>query len=555
MHKRAVLVGLAAAALAGGFSPGARALTVGSANTATADPLVLRPRTTPCTVQLFVDDDFADFSPKLFAYAPPAGCNPPWAKVVLEADFSVDAGRQFDRTANVWIAGVNVYFGTTAEPSGTVSRSWHVERDPTDYSALLSSAQTGEVDLGNLVNSTFTSHLHGSAAIQFYPLTGDSEHSPRAPDLVLPLGRSDLATSSRQLAQTFTLPRNIERAYLDVIAQSQANDEFWYTCAPDDVAAELVNCGATSFRESEVTIDGQPAGVAPIYPWIYTGGIDPLLWRPIPDVQTLNFVPYRVDLTPFAALLDDGQPHTIAVSVFNADHHFTTTAALLAFLDAGSAQLSGALTDNTLGPPGDAVAENLNVAPANSSVRGTVGVTSERDFLVAGFVNTSHGKVRTEVSQHIAFSNQQTYDVEPAFDGSATYVENVAQRTTISSLTVRKGGGPPARLVQQFEWPLVLGFAFTSNADGSFQQTTSVDQAFELTQSGRSEDTASFVSNHVTSADTLQFDANGNLTGFANRSSSQRYFARDASGCYSRQITSANGSLTSITDGMGCGDR
>jgi len=54
----------------------------------------------------------------------------------------------------------------------------------------------------------------------------------------------------------------------------------------------------TAFRESEVTIDGNPAGVAPVYPWIFTGGIDPELWIPIPGVQTLNFKPYRVNLTP-----------------------------------------------------------------------------------------------------------------------------------------------------------------------------------------------------------------------------------------------------------------
>ena len=54
------------------------------------------------------------------------------------------------------------------------------------------------------------------------------------------------------------------------------------------------------FREAEVSIDGTPAGVAPVYPWIFTGGIDPFLWQPIPGVHTLNFEPYRVDLTPFA---------------------------------------------------------------------------------------------------------------------------------------------------------------------------------------------------------------------------------------------------------------
>ena len=36
----------------------------------------------------------------------------------------------------------------------------------------------------------------------------------------------------------------------------------------------------------------------------------------------MNFLPYRVNLTPFASLFDDGQPHTVALSVFNADSYF-----------------------------------------------------------------------------------------------------------------------------------------------------------------------------------------------------------------------------------------
>src|SRR5215471_10815564 len=125
-------------------------LVIGSANTATADPPVPRPNTTPCVVQLFSNIAFADFSPKLFSFTPPAACPGPWAKIVLNADFSIQAGRQFDRTANMWIGGVNVYFGTTSEPSRTVARSWHIERDLTDYSALLSTAQNGRMSLDNL---------------------------------------------------------------------------------------------------------------------------------------------------------------------------------------------------------------------------------------------------------------------------------------------------------------------------------------------------------------------------------------------------------------------
>jgi hypothetical protein len=536
-------------------SPG---LVIGSANTATADPPVQRPDTVPCVVPLFNDVAFNNFSPKSFTFLPPSGCPGPWAKVVLNADFSIQAGRQFDRTAEIWIGGVNVYFGTTSEPSGKVARSWHIERDLTDYTALFNTTQNGRVDLGNLVNSTFTSTLFGTAELQFYPLPHNNG-APATADLVLPLasdptgGTAFLNTTSDSLSKTFSLPTNVERAFLDVVAQSQAGDEFWYTCVPNDVANELQSCGGTGFRESEVSIDGQPAGVAPVYPWIYTGGIDPLLWRPIPGVQTLNFAPYRVDLTPFAGVLSNGQPHTVSVNVFNANGGFSTTATLLLFEDHGAQVVTGQVTQNTIGVgPAPNVQENLQT-DSSGNITGTVTVTSSRQFMVAGFANTSHGRVQTNVDQTISFSNVQSFNIT-----NTAFVQNITQRTNISSETKTQGGGNNARAFQQsFEWPLDLGFSFIVNADGSGgSQTTTIKQQYLSTESGHGgpgADSFRSVSNSVAPSDTLLFDANFNITGSTGQQNTQTYFSHDSTGgCFSRTITAAAGLLTAISDGKGC---
>jgi hypothetical protein len=493
-------------------------LQIGSANTATADPTVPRPDTTPCTVTLFSNIPFADFSSKFFTFTPPSACPGPWEKVVLEADFSIEAGRQFDRTANIWVGGTNVYFGTTSEPSRTVARSWHIERDLTDYSALFNNSQNGRVDLGNLVNSTFTSTLFGTAQLQFYPLSRHGQ-APDTADMVLPLSGSNtggtvfLSNTANALSANFNLPTNVERAYLDVIAQSQAGDEFWYTCVPNDVANELQSCGATGFRETEVTIDGQPAGVVPVYPWIYTGGIDPLLWRPIPGVQTLNFVPYRVDLTPFAGLLSNGKPHTVSVNVFNANSGFSTTATLLVFQDHGATQVTGAVTKNTLAAaPTPTVTENLTT-DAGGNISGNVAVTSNRSFRLEGFVRTSHGRVDTSVEQNIRFSNSQDFNIS-----GLVFIQNITQKTSISSLTNTRGRNQNGKTsFQTFEWPLTVDINFTVNADGSGGlQTTTIKQTFnnnQLIQGGDGPDFFSTVSNTVAPTDTLLFDANFNITG------------------------------------------
>lgn len=549
-----LISGMILAAISGFAQIPPPGLQIGSANTATADPPVPRPATTPCVVTLYTDIAFADFSSKFFSFTPPAACPGPWAKVVLEADFSIQAGRQFDRTANIWLGGANIYFGTTSEPSGAVARSWHIERDLTDYSALFGSPQNGRVDLDNLVNSTFTSILFGTAELQFYPLAHRQE-PPRTADAVLPLSSSStggtvfLNTTSDSLSQTFTLPTNVERAFLDVLAQSQANDEFWYTCVPNDVASELQDCGSTGFRESEVSIDGQPAGVAPVYPWIYTGGIDPLLWRPIPGVQTLNFVPYRVNLTPFAGLLSDGQPHQVSVNVFNADVGFSTTATLLLFLDHGSSQVTGSVTENTLAAaPTPNISENLN--NSNGNITGTVTVTSSRAFEIEGFVQTSHGKINTRLEQSIQFSNSQNFTVT-----NSDFIQDVTQDTTISSVTKTAGNGESVT-VDNFDWPLQLDFAFVVNPDGSGSQATTIQQAYNnktvVTNSGGPASFSS-VSNSVSPSDTLLFDSSFNITGFQNQANTQKYVSRDSRGaCFSRTITAASGVLTGITDGVGC---
>jgi hypothetical protein len=530
--------------------------TIGSPNTVVADPPVSRPRTTPCRVRLFTDLRFADFSPKSFAYAPPPACPGPWQKVVLEADYSVEGGRQFDRTATLWIGGVNIYFGTTAEPTRApikIGRSWHVERDITDYTAGLLAPAAGRAELGNLVNSTYTSALWGTAEIAFYRRGEDDndESHARTPDVVLPLsagptgGTVSLFTPADALAATFKLPPNVERAFLDVILQHQgANDEFWYTCVPSELAGALQSCSGTAFREGQVSIDGQPAGVVPIYPWIFTGGIDPYLWRPIPAVQALNFVPYRVNLTPFAGLLSDGQPHRLAITVTNNSRYFSTTATLLLFLDHGSRQVTGEVTKNTIGAPSPNITTQ-GIDPKADPVTGTVTTTSSRSFVLAGWVHTSHGKVRTEIRETIGFSNVQDFVVP---SGASMFVQKVAQLTGISSVTTVQSGDGTRRSTVRMTWPLKVDLVSPDNFTTGW--TTKIQQAYDRTEALSGDDDITFrsvVSNSGEWADdypttTLQ-------------SGAQRYFSADSNGhCYSRAITAAAGVLTSIVDGKGCED-
>jgi Peptide N-acetyl-beta-D-glucosaminyl asparaginase amidase A len=531
-----------------GFAAGQN-YQIGSGNTVTADPPVLRPPSTPCVVQLFQNLAFEDFNPKAFSYEPPANCPGPWRKIVFEGDFSVTAGIQFDRTANVWLGGTNIYFGTTAEPGPTLSPSWHVETDLSEYAPLFLSSQAGQADIGNLVDSTYTGIIYGSADVEFYPLEGGGTQNPRPFDAVMPLsstpGTVTLASPTDTLSATFSLPMNIQRAFLDVYAQSQNADEFWYTCVPDDVASELQSCTGTSFRETEVTIDGQPAGVAPVFPWIYTGGIDPFLWFPVTGVQTLNFVPYRVDLTPFAGLLSNGQQHTVSLSVFNVDNYFSATATLLLLLDQNATQVSGAVTHNGLtAAPTPKVTENINV-DGNGNITGTVSVTSGRDFAITGYVQGSAGKVTTTVDQNIAFSNVQTFNIT-----ASEYVQDIVQNTQIYSTTTIIDGTGTRITSLSTRYPLTVDISLTPSVDGDIAQTTSIHQENHYQTTETANGKVIFTNqrnNAVGPTDTLLFDQNFNLIGNQGQSSFNHYFIHNSlGGCYDLTLNAANNVLTSV---------
>ena len=539
---------LAAALAPAAFASGP--YVVGSSNTVTADPNITRPTTTPCIVQLMSNAEFDNFNPYSFTYAPPTDCPGPWAKVVFTADINVTAGVQFDRTANFWLGPTNIYFGTTAEPSSNLGPSWHVESDLTDYSPLFMTAQQGTADIGNLVNSTYTGIIFASSTLEFYPLA-QGQTAPVTANEVLSLsagptgGTVTLSSNTSTLSGTFTLPTNIQNAYLDVYAQSQYADEFWYTCVPNDVSSELFSCGNTGFRETEITIDGSPAGVAPIFPWIFTGGIDPWLWFPIPGVQTMNFVPYRVDLTPFASTLSNGQPHTVSLSVFNSDNYFSATASLLVYLDSGSSSVTGALTKNTLtAAPNPTVTENLKVG---NTITGTVKVASNRHFTLSGYVNTSHGKVTTTISEGVNFSNNQSFNIT-----NTEYVQNITQSGSVTNTTtVATAGQPTVTYTHNLQFPLTLDISQITQSNGDINQTTKAWQTYDVQNTTKQSGVLTYTSlltNAAQRQDTLTFDSNFNLLGNSNQSSSQLYNNTDSTGvnlyCV---LTAANNALTTFS--------
>ncbi|WP_407351286.1 peptide-N4-asparagine amidase [Luteimonas sp. R10] len=571
---------------------------IGTRDTVTAGPRVPRPPGTPCVQELFRDAEatapgpFWIFEAQMrdFVYEPPAGCSGPWSKVVLKIEFrNADPSASLDGAvlAHLSIDGVPLFSG--GAQYNDVPTYWRAERDVTDYSAVLGTSGVGLVEMrGRTRYGEFNSPYYASATLLFYPPDASSP-APRVPDAVHPLSADawhDVGTPDDQLAASLTLPRNVERAYLDVMAQARFGDDlFWFTCMADqamarfpelasrlaigpnrvglDVNQQPQGCSGGSFRELQVSIDGQPAGLAPIYPKVHPL-LNPVwnstrLFQPAPAPLALNFMPYRIDLTPFAGLLSDGAPHQVALSVASggdiADFHLSGT--LLIYRDPGASQVVGLVTRNTLA--GQVHAPDVtSTLERNGSgeVSGQVTTTSHRNYVIEGYADTSRGRVHSTVERTLSFENLL---VPYAYDPSGTDAD--AYRLDLDLESVAKGtsrryldGDLVAEDRELVRYPLTLAYAIRPGAEApQHERWVDLQQAF----SQRTDRQRPGVERYRTRLDhevDLAFAPDLDYTGDQTRwNGMQRYVFRDShSSCYRIDLATQDGMLSDYRPGAGC---
>jgi hypothetical protein len=269
-----------------------------------------------CTVDLVKDFRFHNTAygsdaPFTGDYVP--SCQGPWSKVVLTMSAKVKTGTQFDRIGDVLIGGVELLHLTTPEgESGETD--WSIQRDVTRYASVLTSQQPAYFIIGNQTDSTYTGDFFGSLSLTFYAATADAP-AAAAPDVVIGLNPGvdrGLPTRSgdQPLTSRVTVPRNTTSLTGEVFASGHgAEEEDWWN-APFACVS-----GGIPYREVGISIDHRLAGVAPVFPTIYTGGYGPDFWRPIPSPRALNLRPYEFDLTPWIGQLTDGEPHQVDLAI------------------------------------------------------------------------------------------------------------------------------------------------------------------------------------------------------------------------------------------------
>ena len=546
----------AAGASAAGLKAGIRAAASGAsspsefsttANPVTLDPPVTVPPTKPVVVTIADHASFGNAPPPATSTVSlPSGR---WATVVLDITGS-EQGRQYDRLLDVYDGATQIFLGVTPEPT-TAGITWHVQKDITGYLPILRGTQTFSTTVDNYLSSVDNGIPVITAKLLFYPagggfeparpaslaspaLAGDAidETGPASPPAsagvpsdvvpIVPSGASNdfnTINTGQTLSGSVTLPDNITTATLDLYAVGQINDEFWWGLTP-------------AFREIEVSIDGKPAGVVWPYPYVYTGGVNPLIWRPLTGIHTLDIPSYRIDLTPFAGLLSGSGPHTISLYVVNNNGYWLAGGALL--LTAGGAPVSGGITSDTLSFPDSSAVTTAN-ALGGSTDTPVTSESASTSYAISGTV-TQGGRTWTDtLNQSLQFGNDQSY-VDPACTTSC--YQWAHQETTSSASETITGPGVSTDRTDKSSYTIDAPNGYQQNADGSdfFLPATVSQQLTDVAVQGRY---ATSLSESIIGYGALEEDnsaptiTNGETTGTIT--------AVDGGSVYQRTITTRGG--------------
>ncbi|KAK8202800.1 peptide N-acetyl-beta-D-glucosaminyl asparaginase amidase A-domain-containing protein [Phyllosticta capitalensis] len=315
----------AAAAASRGLHQQALAIRAENASTSPLDvieldPPVLTPKAPDCQETLMAHVFGESYGkPYVGAYAPPA-CE--FNRVVFNLTVT-SRGRQYDRLALMYFNDTEIFRTSTAEPT-TDGIIWTYMKDMSAYVSLFKEPQKIIFDLGNLISDVYTGSFNTTLTASFY---NDADATFEPADAILPVSAAGSSSDSGSAftlpadnaTNSLTIPANVERAIFSIAACGQAQEEFWMSSVPNSLVDTFGSVtelyGFWPFRELQLFIDGNLAGVAWPFPIIFTGGVVASFWRPLVGIDAFDLKEDQIDVTPWLGLLSDGGAHSFEIRV------------------------------------------------------------------------------------------------------------------------------------------------------------------------------------------------------------------------------------------------
>ena len=403
-------------------------------------------------------------------------------------------GRQFDRLGLMFLGDVEVFRTSTAEPTAR-GILWTYIKEMEQYNALWTKDQKIIFDLGNIVDSTYTGPYYTTLTATFFTVP---DSNPTA-DTILPIsaGQSSNGLGSaftvpgQNALVSYTLPHNIERAVISLSACGQATEEFWYTNTLNSDVDTFESTAGTlygysPFREVQLLIDGQLAGVSWPFPIIFTGGIVPGFWRPIVGIDAFDLRQHEIDVTPWLPLLCDSASHTYEIRVVGlnddgAGHatlsetvgsYWVVTGTIFLFLGEDESVTTGTSPSIDTPLPEIKISSSIttNSTGANETLMYSTNVT--RDVSVTSTIKSSSGSRKASWSQSLSYSNFNSL-TDDGFD------QLTIQNTTGSDHS-------STGYANTYNYPLNVNSSFTASAAGGLSIHATLNRGLDYNVFGPS---------------------------------------------------------------------
>lgn len=404
-------------------------------------------------------------------------------------------GRQFDRLAIMYFNDTEVWRTSTAEPTANGIR-WEYIKDMSEFMYLWNSPQKLIFDLGNLISDVYTGSFNTTLTATFFT----SQETVEPADLIIPISARQGAASQASLftlptdnaTNTISFPRNVNRAVFSVSACGQATEEFWWgnvlqsdinTFVPYDGTLY----GYSPFREVQVLIDGQLAGVQWPFPVIFTGGVVPGLWRPIVGIDAFDLREHEIDISPWLPILCDGAQHTFEIRVVGIVDDGKTSGSLTKTVGA-SWYVTGKVfiwldDDETSVTTGNAPtlllpapvitlsqSRTQNATGANETLTYTTDV--KRTLSISSLITTQNGSHVVTWTQNLAVTNYGQYT-----DFGAIQIND--QKTT--GLDTSTGG---TYYQSSYSYPLYANTSYFVYPSGNYSIGATVIRGLDLNVQG-----------------------------------------------------------------------
>jgi hypothetical protein len=261
------------------------------------------------------------------------------------------------------------------------------------------------------------------------------------------------------------------------------------------------------------------------------------MWRPIMSVDSLRTEPYTMDLTPFAGLLSDGKQHTITlVPPADISDVWMIDATMFLTTDAHTGHTGGAVTEDDIASTPQ-LTTNISSPTAGTDL---ITANAARDWTVRGYVNTSHGRVSTTVTQHMRYQNTDKI-WNGGEDQTVAQTDQGYNDVTTDGLTTRGSWQYPIDMTASYV-PDSTGSGFLLQAQVSQARLTQTSTGFGsiLLPTGQ-------VSDRVAASGVLQVSDTGTTLQADGQDSADYQSSGLTDPCYHHVIQADHGQVTSDT--------